>query len=139
MRLEEGWNVLALKAPALLKKINYIIHRRPPMSDKQLQRVTEGVADIGRAPVRRTLPARRAQTTQKIRISGIARPMSTWRPENQRAERRVRASQCSERATTSGGSGRSRRVTFFPSPETAHAHEMDDRQPISQIDTLPPN
>jgi hypothetical protein len=46
------------------------------MSDKQLQRVTEGVADIGHASVRRALPARRAHTTQKIRIAEIARPMS---------------------------------------------------------------
>ena len=46
------------------------------MSDKQLQRVTEGVADIGHASVRRALPAHRAHTTQKIRITGIACPMS---------------------------------------------------------------
>ena len=46
------------------------------MSDKQLQRVTAGVADIGHAPVRRALAARRAHTTQKIRIARIARPMS---------------------------------------------------------------
>src|SRR5688572_11626478 len=67
---------IALKAPALLKKINQIIDRGPPMSDKQLQRVTQGIADIGQAPVRRALLARGAHTTQEIPIAGIARPMS---------------------------------------------------------------
>jgi hypothetical protein len=46
------------------------------MSDKQLQRVTKGVADICHAPVRHALPAPRVHTTQKIRIAGIARSMS---------------------------------------------------------------
>ncbi len=40
------------------------------MSDKQLQRVTECVADIGHTPARRALPARRNDTTQKVRIAG---------------------------------------------------------------------
>ena len=44
------------------------------MSDKQLQRVTTGVAYIGHASVRPALPARRSHTTLRIRTSGIARP-----------------------------------------------------------------
>lgn len=31
------------------------------------------------------------------------------------------------------------RVAFFPSSETAHAHEMDDWESGSQIDCLPPH
>jgi hypothetical protein len=43
------------------------------MSDEQLQRVTEGVAYIGHATVRRAIPDRRHHITQKIRIARIAR------------------------------------------------------------------
>ncbi len=39
------------------------------MSNKDLQRVTECVADIGHASARRTLPARRPHTTQKVHIA----------------------------------------------------------------------
>ena len=45
------------------------------MSDKQLQRVTEGVAYIGHA-VRRAIPDRCHHTNQKIRIARIAGTMS---------------------------------------------------------------
>jgi hypothetical protein len=41
-----------------------------PMSSKDLQRVTECVSDIGQAPSRRSLPARRQHITQKVRITG---------------------------------------------------------------------
>jgi hypothetical protein len=41
-----------------------------PMSNKDLQRVTECVSDIGQAPSRRSLPARRHHVTQKVRIAG---------------------------------------------------------------------
>ena len=40
------------------------------MSDKNLQRVTECVSDIGQAPSRRLLPARRHHVTQKVKIAG---------------------------------------------------------------------
>jgi hypothetical protein len=41
------------------------------MSDKDLQRVTECMSDIGQAVSRRrTLPARRQYITQKIKITG---------------------------------------------------------------------
>ena len=40
------------------------------MSDKDLQRVTECVSDIGQATSRRSLPARRHHITQKVRIAG---------------------------------------------------------------------
>ena len=43
------------------------------------------------------------------------------------------------KAVGSGCNGRSWRVSFVPSPETAHAHEMDGQKPGSQIDALPPN
>ena len=39
--------------------------------------VTEGVADIGHAPLRGTLPARRPRTARKIHIAGTARLLST--------------------------------------------------------------
>ena len=38
------------------------------MSDKDLQRVTECVSDIGQAVSRRALPSRRNQITHKVRI-----------------------------------------------------------------------
>jgi hypothetical protein len=40
------------------------------MSDKDLQRVTECVSDIGQATSRRSLPACRHHITQKVRIAG---------------------------------------------------------------------
>ena len=40
------------------------------MSDKDLQRDTECVSDIGQATSRRSLPARRHHITQKVRIAG---------------------------------------------------------------------
>jgi hypothetical protein len=40
------------------------------MSDKDLQRVTESVSDIGQASVRRSLPARRNHITQKVNVAG---------------------------------------------------------------------
>lgn len=40
------------------------------MSDKDLQRVTESVSDIGQAVSRRALPARRNHITQKVQIAG---------------------------------------------------------------------
>ena len=45
------------------------------MSDKQLQRVTERLAYIGHATVRRALPDHR-HNIQKIRIARIARTIS---------------------------------------------------------------
>ena len=39
------------------------------MSDKDLQRVTECVSDIGHASARRPLPARRHHITQKMKIA----------------------------------------------------------------------
>jgi ribonucleoside-diphosphate reductase alpha chain len=47
-----------------------MILRSHPMSDKDLQRVTECVSDIGQASARRSLPARRNHITQKVRIAG---------------------------------------------------------------------
>ncbi len=42
------------------------------MSDKELQRVTASVSDIGQASVRRrSLPARRHHSTQKVRIADL--------------------------------------------------------------------
>jgi hypothetical protein len=38
------------------------------MSDKHLQRITNRASDIGQAPSRRPLPARRNHITQKVRI-----------------------------------------------------------------------
>ena len=40
------------------------------MSNKELQRVTEYVSDIGQASSRRSLPARRYHITQKVKIAG---------------------------------------------------------------------
>jgi hypothetical protein len=40
------------------------------MADKDLQRVTECVSDIGQAASRRSLPARRSHITQKVKIAG---------------------------------------------------------------------
>lgn len=40
------------------------------MSDKDLQRVTKCVSDIGQPASRRSLPARRHHVTQKVRIAG---------------------------------------------------------------------
>jgi ribonucleoside-diphosphate reductase alpha chain len=40
------------------------------MSDKDLQRVTKYVSDIGQADSRRSLPPRRKHITQKVRIAG---------------------------------------------------------------------
>lgn len=40
------------------------------MSDKDLQRVTECVSDIGQGSSRRSLPSRRNHITQKVRIGG---------------------------------------------------------------------
>lgn len=40
------------------------------MSDKDLQRVTKCVSDIGQAISRRSLPARRNHITQKVKIAG---------------------------------------------------------------------
>ena len=40
------------------------------MSDKDLQRVTRCVSDIGQASVRHSLPPRRNHITQKIKIAG---------------------------------------------------------------------
>ena len=48
-----------------------MILRSRPMSDKDLQRVTKCVSDIGQASARsRSLPARRNHITQKVKISG---------------------------------------------------------------------
>lgn len=41
------------------------------MSDKDLQRVTEYVSDIGQAASRRSLPPRRNHITQKVRIANL--------------------------------------------------------------------
>ena len=40
------------------------------MSDKDLQRVTASVSDIGQAVSRRAFPARRNHIAQKVRIAG---------------------------------------------------------------------
>ena len=40
------------------------------MSDKDLQRVTECVSDIGQAVSRRALPSRRNHITQKVKVAG---------------------------------------------------------------------
>ncbi|NOT95584.1 MAG: hypothetical protein HOP00_04665 [Nitrospira sp.] len=40
------------------------------MSNKDLQRVTKSVSDIGQTASRRALPARRPHITQKVKIAG---------------------------------------------------------------------
>ena len=40
------------------------------MSDKDLQRVTECVSEIGQASARRSIPTRRNHITQKVKIAG---------------------------------------------------------------------
>jgi hypothetical protein len=47
-----------------------MILRSRPMSNKDLQRVTECVSDIGQVSFRRSLPPRRQHITQKVRIAG---------------------------------------------------------------------
>ena len=48
-----------------------MILRERPMSNKDLQRVTKSVSDIGQATSRHSLSPRRHHVTQKVRIAGL--------------------------------------------------------------------
>jgi len=68
------------------------------MSDKDLQRVTESVSDIGHASVRRrSLPARRNHITQKVRIADLRTLYIAVHDDTQPAEifLRVKGPDCS--------------------------------------------
>src|SRR5262249_42043866 len=59
--------VRASRGPTKLKKINRMMLRSRPMSDKDLQRVTKCVSYIGQEHSRRLLPTRRNHCTQKVK------------------------------------------------------------------------
>ena len=67
------------------------------MSDKDLQRVTECVSDIGQASARRSLPPRRTHITQKVKIAGQRTLYISVHDDEQPAEifLRVKGSDCS--------------------------------------------
>lgn len=67
------------------------------MSDKQLQRVTTRVSDIGQGATRRSLPSRRRQITQKVRIAGQRTLYISVHEDDRPAEvfLRVKGSDCS--------------------------------------------
>ncbi len=67
------------------------------MSEKDLQRVTECVSDIGHAVSRRSLPARRNHITQKIKIAGQRTLYITVHDDEHPAEifLRLKGSDCS--------------------------------------------
>jgi len=67
------------------------------MSDKDLQRVTECVSDIGQAVSRRSLPACRPHITQKVRIAGQRTLYISVHDDEQTAEifLRVKGADCS--------------------------------------------
>jgi hypothetical protein len=62
---------LALKAQCNLNKINTLTIQSLPMANKDFQRLTNSVVDIGYGQsLRRFLPARRNHITQKVKIAG---------------------------------------------------------------------
>jgi ribonucleoside-diphosphate reductase alpha chain len=67
------------------------------MSDKELQRVTECVSDIGQVVSRRALPARRNHVTQKVKIAGQRTLYLSVHDDEQPAEifLRLKGSDCS--------------------------------------------
>ena len=67
------------------------------MSNKDLQRVTKCVSDIGQAAVRRSLPARRLHITQKVKIAGQRTRYLSGHDDAQPAEifLRLKGSDCS--------------------------------------------
>ena len=88
---------LTLERLSKLKKINWMSHRTHPVSDKDLQRDTKCVSDIGQASARRSLPARRNHITQKLKVAGQCTLYLRVHDDEQPAEilLRVKGADCS--------------------------------------------